>query len=60
MMRFISAMMSLPGLLLPLMLLAALGGGIGTVSLTLGISYAPPVARLMRVQAPRRWRAIMC
>ncbi len=50
-MRIIDAMLSLPGLVLPLTLLAVLGGGIGTVSVALGIAFIPGNARLMRGQA---------
>lgn len=50
-MRIMDAMLSLPGLVLPLALLAALGGGISTVSLALGIAFIPGTARLMRGQA---------
>jgi ABC-type dipeptide/oligopeptide/nickel transport system permease subunit len=50
-MRIVDAMLSLPGLVLPLTLLAALGGGINTVSLALGIAFIPGIARLMRGQA---------
>ena len=50
-MRIIDAMLSLPGLVLPLTLLAVMGGGIGTVSVALGIAFIPGNARLMRGQA---------
>lgn len=50
-MRIIDAMLALPGLVLPLTLLAVLGGGIGTVSVALGIAFIPGNARLMRGQA---------
>jgi peptide/nickel transport system permease protein len=50
-MRFIDALLSLPGLLLPLALLASIGPGVGTVSLALGIAFTPTIARLMRAQA---------
>ena len=50
-MRIIDAMLSLPGLVLPLTLLAVLGGGIVTVSIALGIAFIPITARLMRAQA---------
>ena len=50
-MRTVDAMLALPGLILPLVLLAALGGGIATVAIALGIGYTPVIARLMRVQA---------
>ena len=41
----------MPGLLLPLALLASIGPGIRTVSLALGIAFTPTIARLMRAQA---------
>lgn len=50
-MRWVDAMLALPGLILPLVLLAAIGGGIRTVSLALGIGATPGIARLMRGQA---------
>jgi len=50
-MRTADAMLAMPGLILPLVLLAALGGGISTVSLALGIAFTPSIARLMRGQA---------
>ncbi|MGE0598972.1 MAG: ABC transporter permease [Dehalococcoidia bacterium] len=50
-MRLVDAMLSLPGLVLPLTLLAVLGGGISTVSLALGIGFIPSMARLTRGQA---------
>ena len=50
-MRFMDAMLSLPGLVLPLTLLSVFGGGISTVSLALGIGFIPSTARLMRGQA---------
>ena len=50
-MRIVDAMLSLPGLVLPLTLLAVLGGGISTVSVALGIAFIPSNARLMRGQA---------
>lgn len=50
-MRTMDAMLSLPGLVLPLTLLAVLGGGILTVSLAIGIAFMPSIARLMRGQA---------
>ena len=50
-MRTVDAMLALPGLILPLVLLAALGGGIATVAIALGIGYTPVIARLMRGQA---------
>ena len=50
-MRLMDAMLSLPGLVLPLTLLSVFGGGIFTVSLALGIGFIPSIARLMRGQA---------
>jgi ABC-type dipeptide/oligopeptide/nickel transport system permease subunit len=50
-MRIIDAMLSLPGLVLPLTLLSVLGGGVLTVSIALGIAFIPVTARLMRGQA---------
>lgn len=50
-MRTVDAMLALPGLILPLLLLAALGGGVSTVALALGIGFTPSIARLMRGQA---------
>ena len=50
-MRWVDAMLALPGLILPLVLLAAIGGGIKTVALALGIGATPGIARLMRGQA---------
>jgi ABC-type dipeptide/oligopeptide/nickel transport system permease subunit len=50
-MRIIDALLSMPGLLLPLALLASLGPGIRTVSLALGIGFTPTIARLMRAQS---------
>jgi ABC-type dipeptide/oligopeptide/nickel transport system permease subunit len=50
-MRLMDAMLSLPGLVLPLTLLSVFGGGISTVSLALGIGFIPSVARLTRGQA---------
>ncbi len=50
-MRLMDAMLSLPGLVLPLTLLSVFGGGISTVSLTLGIGFIPSVSRLVRGQA---------
>ncbi len=47
-MRTMDSMLALPGLIMPLLLLAALGGGISTVALALGIGYTPVIARLMR------------
>lgn len=50
-MRLVDAMLSIPGLVLPLTLLAVFGGGISTVSLALGIGFIPATARVMRGQA---------
>jgi peptide/nickel transport system permease protein len=50
-MRAMDALLALPGLLLPLVLLAGLGSGVTTVSLALGIGLLPVIARLMRAQA---------
>ncbi|MCK9485490.1 MAG: ABC transporter permease [Dehalococcoidia bacterium] len=50
-MRIADGMLSLPGLVLPLAMIAAIGGGVFTVALTLGISLSPSIARLMRGQA---------
>lgn len=49
-MRFIDALMAIPPLMLALAIRAALGGGIGNVMLSLGISLVPTYARLMRGQ----------
>jgi peptide/nickel transport system permease protein len=51
MMRIVDAMLSVPGLVLPLTLLSVLGGGIGTVSIALGIGFIPGTSRLIRGQA---------
>jgi ABC-type dipeptide/oligopeptide/nickel transport system permease subunit len=50
-MRIVDAMLSVPGLVLPLTLLSVLGGGIGTVSIALGIGFIPGTSRLIRGQA---------
>jgi ABC-type dipeptide/oligopeptide/nickel transport system permease subunit len=50
-MRVVDALLALPGLLLPLALLASIGPGVVTVSLSLGIAFTPVIARLMRGQA---------
>lgn len=50
-MRFMDSMLSMPGLVLPLTLLAVFGGGVSTVSLALGIGFIPSVSRLVRGQA---------
>jgi peptide/nickel transport system permease protein len=50
-MRVMDALLALPGLLLPLALLASIGPGVFTVSLALGIGFTPVIARLMRGQA---------
>ncbi len=50
-MRAMDALLALPGLVLPLALLASLGAGLPTVSLALGIAFTPVSARLMRGQA---------
>jgi len=49
-MRFIDALMAIPGLMLALAIGAALGGGLGNVMISLGISLIPTYARLMRGQ----------
>lgn len=49
-MRIIDALMAIPPLLLAMAIRAALGGGIGNVMLSLGISLIPTYARLMRGQ----------
>ena len=43
-----NAMLAIPGLLLALMLLAALGPGVGTIILAVGLGGAPGFARLSR------------
>jgi peptide/nickel transport system permease protein len=50
-MRVVDALLALPGLLLPLALLASIGPGVFTVSLSLAIGFTPVIARLMRGQA---------
>jgi peptide/nickel transport system permease protein len=50
-MRTVDALLAMPGLILPLTLLAALGGGLDTVTVALAIGYTPVIARLMRGQA---------
>jgi len=50
-MRTVDAMLSIPGLLLPLTMVAILGGSVFTVSLTLGITFSPSIARLVRAHA---------
>ena len=49
-MRFIDALMAIPGLMLALAIGAALGGGLGNVMISLGVSLIPTYARLMRGQ----------
>ena len=49
-MRFIDALMAIPGLMLALAIGAALGGGLVNVMISLGISLIPTYARLMRGQ----------
>lgn len=50
-MRTADAMLALPGILMPLLLVSVIGGSIGTVALALGIGLAPGISRLMRGQA---------
>jgi len=50
-MRFVDAMLALPGLVLPLALIAAIGGGVSTVAIALGVAFIPAIARIMRAQA---------
>ncbi len=47
-MRFIDIMLALPGFLLALAIVAALGATINNVMIAVGISYIPVFARLMR------------
>lgn len=50
-MRTMDAQLSLPGIVLPLMLLSVMGGGVLTVAIALGVGFAPAIARLVRGQA---------
>ena len=50
-MRWIDAVRSVPGIILPLMLVMIVGGSIYTVSLALGFNLMTGIARLMRGQA---------
>lgn len=47
-MRFIDVMLALPGILLALAIIAALGASINNLMIAVGISYIPVFARLMR------------
>lgn len=47
-MRFVDILMSLPGFLLALAIVAALGPGMENVIIAIGVSYIPSFARLMR------------
>lgn len=47
-MRFIDIMLALPGILLALAIVAALGASINNLMIAVGISYIPVFARLMR------------
>lgn len=47
-MRFIDILLALPGFLLALSIVAALGPGLENVILAIGISYIPSFARMMR------------
>ncbi|MGM0413636.1 MAG: ABC transporter permease [Bacillota bacterium] len=47
-MRFIDVMLALPGILLALAIVAALGASINNLMIAVGISYIPVFARLMR------------
>ncbi|MFN2363052.1 MAG: ABC transporter permease, partial [Halarsenatibacteraceae bacterium] len=47
-MRFIDIMLALPGILLALAIIAALGASINNLMIAVGISYIPVFARLMR------------
>ena len=50
-MRWVDAVRSVPGIVLPLMLVMIIGGSIYTVSLALGFNLMTSIARLMRGQA---------
>jgi peptide/nickel transport system permease protein len=50
-MRFVDAMIAVPGLLFAMLLLLVMGGGVFTVSLALGINLFTTQARLVRSQA---------
>lgn len=47
-MRFVDILLSLPGFLLALSIVAALGPGMENVILAIGVSYIPSFARMMR------------
>ncbi|MFW5994393.1 MAG: ABC transporter permease [Halanaerobiaceae bacterium] len=47
-MRFIDIMLALPGILLALAIIAALGASLNNLMIAVGISYIPVFARLMR------------
>lgn len=47
-MRFIDILLALPGFLLALSIVAALGPGLDNVILAIGVSYIPSFARMMR------------
>ena len=47
-MRFMDALFAFPGILLALMIIAALGAGIQNVMLAIGITFIPSFARLVR------------
>ena len=50
-MRWVDAIRSVPGIVLPLMLVMIIGGSIYTVALALGFNLMTSIARLMRGQA---------
>jgi peptide/nickel transport system permease protein len=50
-MRWVDAVRSVPGIVLPLMLVMIIGGSIYTVALALGFNLMTSIARLMRGQA---------
>ncbi len=50
-MRCVDAMLALPGIILPLLLVALLGGSVTTVGIALGISLSTIIARIARGQA---------
>ncbi|MFQ5874847.1 MAG: ABC transporter permease, partial [Dehalococcoidia bacterium] len=50
-MRFIDAMIAIPGLLFAILLLLVMGGGVLTVSIAIGINLFTTQARLVRSQA---------
>ena len=50
-MRTVDAMLAVPGIVLPLLLIGTVGGGIPVVALALGVGFTPSITRLMRGQA---------